>query len=394
MRVRRKRTAIAALALCLSLSLPGMTSSTPGGGVTRCLVVGFDRFVTMPSTGRASANNAETVAALLEDFLPGEKRITVHVDGPGSVGGFEELIRETFAEAREEDTALIYLSTHGVSAPGAPGGMALLVSDGEQEERLTPEKLRELLDGIPGRKILMADACRSGALIGRGKTGGRDFFDDGRYRALVSAGAEEDSWFWSAEEDEYTGTGYFTEALDSALRASDPEQIDPNGDGKVSLKELTGRLREILGASTVYSRPEEDDEPLFLLPADRKAGAKLRGLRFDPVKRDGESLTLTFRFRTEEPVRLTYQLVPSRNGKWDFEHAVKMPDRERTGLVRGLVSPGEKERTIRLSLESLGEDGKALMQIISLRGEERRPAAEAGRVIEIAPAGQEKTEGE
>ena len=68
---------------------------------------------------------------------------------------------------------------------------------------------------------------------------------------------------------------------------------------------------------------------------------------------------------------------------------MKTPDRERTGLVRGLVSPGEKERTIRLRPESLGEDGKALLQIISLQGEERRPAAEAGRVIEIMPAGQE-----
>ena len=157
----------------------------------------------------------------------------------------------------------------------------------------------------------------------------------------------------------------------------------------VSLKELTGRLREIHGASTVYSRPEEDNEPLFILPQDRKAGGKLRGVQFDPVERDGDSLTLKFRFRAEEQVRLTYQLVPSRNGKWDFEHAVKMPDRERTGLIRGLVSPGEKERTIRLSPESLGEDGKALLQIISLRGEEQRPAAEAGCVIEIVPPGQE-----
>ena len=104
-----------------------------------------------------------------------------------------------------------------------------------------------MLDQIPGRKVLMVDACRSGALIGRGKERGTDFFENDAYRALVSAGAEEDSWFWSAEEDEYTGTGYFTEALDSALRASDPEQIDPNGDGEVSLRELTARLREIHG---------------------------------------------------------------------------------------------------------------------------------------------------
>ena len=391
---RTEKHTVMALLLCAALCLPVVTDPSPGWGVTRCLVVGFDRFVTMPSTGHASANNTETMAALLEDFLPGEKQITLHVDGPGSIGDFENLILETFAGARKEDTALLYLSTHGVSRENVPGGMALLLSNGEQEEGLAPDRLREMLDKIPGRKILMADACRSGALIGCGAENGRDFFENDAYRALVSAGAEEDSWFWSAEEDEYTGTGYFTEALDSALRASDPEQIDPNGDGTVSLKELTARLREIHGASMVYCRPEKDDEPLFILPEDRKAGAMLRGLQFGPVARDGESLTLNIRFRAEEQVRLTYQLVPSRNGRWDFEHAVKMPDRERTDLIRGLVSPGEKERTIRLSPESLGEDGKALMQIISLRGEERRPAAEAGKVIEIFPELQEKKEEE
>ena len=71
-----------------------------------------------------------------------------------------------------------------------------------------------------------------------------------------------------------------------------------------------------------------------------------------------------------------------------------MPDRERTGLIRGLVSPGEKERTIRLSRESLGEEGRALMQVISLQGDERRPAAEAGWVIEILLPVQENDESE
>ena len=393
MRKTVKRAAVT-LMLCAAMCLPAATDPSPGWGVTRCLVVGCDRFVTMPPTGHASENNTKTMAALLEDFLPGEKQITLHVDGPGSTEDFEDLIRATFAGAREEDTALLYVSTHGVSREGAPGGMALLLSNGEQEEGLTPDRLREMMDKVPGQKILIADACRSGALIGRGKEKGKDFFDDERYRALVSAGSEEDSWFWSAEEDEYTGTGYFTEALDSALRASDPWQIDPDGDGTVSLKELTARLREIHGASTVYCRPEEDDEPLFILPEERNAGGKLRGLWFDPTVRDGDSLTMTFRFRTEEQVRLTYQLVPSRNGRWDFEHAVKLPDREKTGLIRGLLSPGDKERKIRLSVNSLGEDGKALMQVISLQGENRTPVAEAGRVIEMLPEMQEKKEEE
>lgn len=175
MRKTVKRAAVT-LMLCAAMCLPAATEPSPGWGVTRCLVVGCDRFVTMPPTGHASENNTRTMAALLEDFLPGEKQITLHVDGPGSTEDFEDLIRATFAGAREEDTALLYVSTHGVSREGVPGGMALLLSNGEQEEGLTPDRLREMMDKVPGQKILIADACRSGALIGRGKEKGKDFF--------------------------------------------------------------------------------------------------------------------------------------------------------------------------------------------------------------------------
>ena len=391
MKKTRKQRAVILLA-GLVLCLPVMTASAPGKGITRCLLAGYDRFVSMPATEPASANNTGMMAALLEDFLPGEKQIYLQTDRPGTVEGFEQLVSEVFADAREEDTALIYLSTHGVSRPNDPGAIALLLSDGEREEGITPAKLREILDNVPGRKILIADACRSGGLIGRGTEAGTDWFADDDYRVLVSGGAEEDSWFWNTETDEYLGTGYFTEALDNALRASDPRQIDQDGSGTVSLQELTVRLRDIHGASTVYSRPEESREELFVLPEDRKAGPRLRGMSIGPVNAEGESITLSLCFRAEEPVRVMYQLVPSRNGRWDFEHAVRMPDREKTGLIRGLLSPGEKERTIRLSRQSLGEDNRALMQVISLRGEERTPAAEASRVIENLPDGQENNE--
>ena len=211
---------------------------------------------------------------------------------------------------------------------------------------------------------------------------GPNWFENDACRVLVSSGALEDSWFWNVETDGYTGTGYFTSAMDSALRASDPEQIDPDGSGSVSLAELTVRLREIHGASTVYCWPEESRESLFRLPADRKTGNRLQGISFGQPETDGDTVVLPIHFRAGEAVRVMYQLVPSRNGRWDFEHAVRLPDRERTGLIRGLLSPGEKDRKIRLSVKSIGEDGRALMQIISLRGDGTVPAAEAGRVVE------------
>ena len=353
-----------------------------GEGVTRCFLIGCDRFVTMPSTEPASANNVGTMEALLKDFLAEGTVITRQVNGPGTVAGFDALITETFREAKDADTALVYVSTHGLLEDDAEA-VSLLLSDGEKEERLTPEKLKEILDRVPGKKILIVDACHSGGVIGCGAEDMRNWFEDDAWRVLVSSGALEDSWFWSAETDEYTGTGYFTAAMASALRASDPEQIDPDGDGDVSLEELTARLRAIHGASTVYCWPEEDQSPLFRLPEDRKPGSRLQGVEFgDPVE-DGESVILPIRFRAGEAVRVMYQLVPSRNGRWDFEHAVRLPDREKTGLVRGLVSPGEKNRTIRLSQESFGNGGKVLMQIVTLQGDNLTPIVEAGCAISI-----------
>ena len=377
------------LAVLLLYTVPSMAS-----GVTRCLLIGCDRFFLMPSTEPASANNTAIMEAVLTDFLPEETVITRRENEPGTVEGFETLVADTFSGADEADISLVYLSTHGILLQGGDGPrLALLLSDGTRDEALEPERLRQILDTVPGRKILILDACHSGAAIGDGSGTERNCFRDGPYRVLVSCGAEEESWFWNAEQDSYTGTGYFTSALNSALRASDPEQIDPDGSGDVNLRELTGRIREIHGASTVYCWPGNSEDPLFCLPADRKAGSLLRGLRFGEPERNGDSLVLPVRFRAEEPVRLVYQLTPRRNGRWDFEHSVRLPDREKTGLTRGLLSPGEKERSIRLTAKSLGEDGIALMQIILLEGEGRPPAVEAGRVIRLdggnCPPGQE-----
>ena len=376
----KKKVLLCLLFCLLFIPLLGMEGG-PGEGMTRCLLIGCDRFVSMPGTEPASANNVDTMEALLTDFLPEGTLVSRQVNGPGTVKGFERLVTDTFREAGDADTALIYLSTHGVLRDEAGDqSMSLLLSDGTEEERLAPERLRQIMDMVPGKKVLILDACHSGAVIGCGGDG-INWFENDACRVLVSSGAFEESWFWNVETDSYTGTGYFTSAMDNALRASDPEQIDPDGSGNVNLTELTARLREIHGASTVYCWPEESRESLFWLPADRKTGVRLQGVSFSRPETDGDTVILPIRFRVGEPVRVMYQLVPSRNGRWDFEHAVKLPDRERTGLIRGLLSQGEKDRKIRLSVKSIGEDGRALMQIISLRGDGTVPAAEAGRVI-------------
>lgn len=382
-----KKKVVTGLILCMVIVLVmgviGVLRNRPNPGLTRCLLIGCDRFVSMPGTEPAGANNVETMEALLSDFLPEKTTVVRQLNGPGTVAGFEQIVADAFRKAKEEDLSLIYMSTHGLLEDGEDGPrMSLLLSDGKEEERLYPETIRAALDRIPGRKVLILDACHSGAMIGCGWDG-PNWFAGSDYRVLVSSGALEDSWFWNTETDEYTGTGYFTAAMDRALRASDPEQIDPNASGVVSLRELTERLRRIHGASTVYCWPEASWEGLFLIPTDRKTGSRLQGVSFGEATQDGDAVILPIHFRAGESVRVMYQLVPARNGKWDFEHAVRLPDREKTGLIRGLLSPGEKDRKIRLTTGTIGEDGRALVQIISLTGDTLTPSAEAGTVITV-----------
>ena len=375
-----KKVIVCFLLCLLFIPLLGMRGG-PGEGVTRCLLIGCDRFVTMTGTEPASANNVDTMAALLADCLPKGSPIRRKVNGPGTVEDFERLVRSTFREANEADTALIYLSTHGILYDmQGQQRVYLLLSDGEEEDRLGPGRIRMILDRIPGRKVLILDACHSGAMIGCGGEG-HNWFEDEDYRVLVSSGAQENSWFWNTDTDEYTGIGYFTSAMESALRASDPEQIDPDGSRGVSLMELTARLREIHGASTVYCWPEENTESLFRLPADRKPGGGLQAVSFGSAWIEGDKMVQPIHFRVPEQVRVVYHLVPSRDGSWDFENMVKETDKERSGLIRGLLNPGEKNRKISLALSKFGQDRRVLLQVISLRGDALTPVVEAGKVI-------------
>ena len=366
--------------LCLLLLPLGVMKSAGGDGVTRCLLIGCDRFVSMPDTEPAGANNVETMGTLLTDFLPGEVKIQRYVNGPGTVDGFERLVRNTFRDANDADTALIYLSTHGLlTEDSGEARVEFLLSDGESEEHLEPEKLKEILDNIPGEKMLILDACYSGGVIGCGGNS-KNWFEDGTCKVLTSSGALEHSWFWSTTEDIYRGTGYFTSAMDCALRASDLDQIDPNGDGKVSLGELTTRLRDIHGASTVYCWPENSDLSLFRLPEDRKPTNRIRAICFDPLEPDEETALLTLHFRTEENIRVEYQGVRSYNGEWNFENVIIRPDKEKTSLIR-MLKPGEKQRSLRFQKPHFGKDGRMLLQVISMKPDGSSPEVEAGIVL-------------
>ena len=343
-------------------------------GTCRCLCAGTDLFVTQENTAACSAHNLQHMAELFTDFLPEGTQVTLRMNGPATAAELESLIRVSFGDAEEGDLSFLYLSTHGVIwEEDGKTCTALILSDGEQEEAVDAESLRRMLDPVAGEKILILDACYSGGFL-------EAFSGDG-YRILASSGPGEESFFWASDEE--TGTGYFTAALESALRASDADQIDPDGDRRVSLAELTGRIREIYGAAGAASAPETDGRPFFLLPEARHGEERILGLRFDGTEENGGRIRVAFRFRTQERTRLEYRLVPLGEDGWDFSREVRLPDRERAGRVRGMLAPGDKERTLQFSAELLGERGTALLQIISMHGQ--TPVPECTRVITGLP---------
>lgn len=372
-----KKLLAALIAMVLGF-FPGTPKDT--GGQCRCLAVGMDLFISEESTVPCSENNAEIMAALFAAYLPEGTRVNRSVNGPGSADALEAKILDVFAGAREGDTSILYLSTHGIlwEEPGGGSGSALILSDGVNEEAIEAGRLRQLLDRIPGRKVLILDCCHAGAIA--------KAFDGPQYCVIAGCGADEECYFMAAGGE--SGRGYFTAALENALRASDREQIDPDGDGRVTLGELAARMREIYGisgASFLPEGPEGDQRPLFFLPEDRGEQERLFGLAFDPAAETEGQVTLSFHFRTDTAVKLEYRLVPLGADGWDFEHADRLPDRERTGQTRGLLSPGEKDRTIKVSRDKLGESGEALLEIISMRGMYRQvPVPEATRVIRVA----------
>ena len=73
-------------------------------------------------------------------------------------------IRTTFADADANDVSLFYYSGHGANSPDTAFHGALV---GTLHTYLSVERLKEELDAIPGKKIVIIDSCHSGQMIGK-----------------------------------------------------------------------------------------------------------------------------------------------------------------------------------------------------------------------------------
>lgn len=386
---------------CLAALRPLPTARGEENSVRRerALLIGVDEFVTQPSAYPSSTNNVYAMQEMFQAAAEPLEKILVPDAPVTSAQQLTELIQRVFGGAEAGDVSYLYISTHGLYDPENGEEPALLLSDGQTENHLTPEELEAAFDGISGTKVLILDACNSGAFIGKGMTEWDEppcFLGDD-FKVITSSGAREESWYWSAGEDakqeERQGAFYFTQALCDALSAACGYPADQNHDGSITLKELYDYLLLNHAASTPQVYPQNDDDfvifrydPSEPLPTGLER-SPVMDVTFSDLVLDQDSREITIEYIAMRPVRVAYQLVYRREGRWEFENAQLIyDDSERFsafGDQEGAVSAGWKQRTLRLDELANDAYGYALVQLVSIdRGKLR---VHAGRVLCVLP---------
>lgn len=387
----KKRNAglIMVLLLCMLFFIPpARTEEADRPGKMRALLIGCDYFLTQENTWPAADNNLQLLAETLLSDGRGYHLIRSLSGNIATVDDLAAAVENTFYQAEEGDISLLYISTHGVFDEGASNASAaLLLSDGKTEERLTASALQEIMDRIPGKKMLILDACNAGAFIGKGLSGGANkvFFSGPDYKVLCSAGGSEASWYWHGTDDaQSSGASYFATVLADALGAKGDHAADANADGSITLAETYAFLQDNYAASTPQVYPQNDED--FVLyacdPLEIKTLEKaVTDITFeDTLLTAGES-DITFSFTVHRPVELFYQIVYHENGSWQFGIAQHFQDGE---TEDGKVLPGRKMRTLSLDTGSSDAYGYAMIQLITI--EDGKPSYQGGRLLCVQPA--------
>ena len=212
------------------------------------------------------------------------------------------------------------------------------------------------------------------------------------FKVLTSSGALEESWYWSSAEGGTQGGFYFTQALTQGLSAAGGYPADQNRDGAVTLNELYGYLLNNHAASTPQVYPQSDETVVFRYDpaAPQPTGldrSPIVDVTFSGTTLDLDTRQISIEFIATRPVRVAYQIVYQRDGKWEFDNAQLIYDgAERFtafGDEPGAISAGRKVRAINLGQLEGNEFGYVLVQLVSI--DEGRLTVHAGRVICVPP---------
>ena len=365
------------------------------GRTCRALLVGCDRFLSQPATTPSSYNNVMRMARALEGGTMDFAVLTTRPDGMATTGDLAAAILDAFSQADGDDLSCFYLSTHGLwDETMTSGQMTLLLSDGNRETAVSAYMLRTMFDQIPGKKVLIIDACHAGAMIGKGVDEQlMNVFSGPDYVVVCSSGGAEESWFWSGEisGERLAGAGYFSGALVRALSVEGGFCADDNRDGAITLTELKRCLLDSHGASVVRTYPEESEFNLFTYDVSQYAGrrreALVEGVSFESEVLLPQEPTVYFSFNVVSTVQVAYQIVRHQNGRWDFDNAQLIYDNNGEygywPLPGRLLTPGMKQRAITLDRMAAGDSGYVLVQLLTI--ERGMPEVVCSRVLCVPP---------
>lgn len=371
--MRRLKTGLAAFFSLLALLLPAAVRAE-----TRALLVACSEFVTQPDLGNASSGNLHIIGSALVGALPRPSVLAIEDGTIGTVSALSAALQDAFGEADENDLSIFYLCTHGVLSSADDGQVYLLLGDGETETPLGAAQLFELVSGIQGEKLLILDACFSGALIGRGHPLEQPHSPgvpaplplslDPSIHVLTSAAGNESSWYFDSESLSTGALSYFASAFSTGLGLYGSAEADQNGDGEVTLEELYRYLNVAVPSSSCQLLSAFAES--VVLPAAKGAmlSRPLTGFSYGSSLLASGEAALEFSFTAAKETAVQYRLIDYVDGHWDWAQAQTFLD-EGDG-ENGLLTPGRKTRSLTLPGITGADSGHLMLQVFSVSGGE------------------------
>lgn len=344
--------------------------------VMRALLVGCDVFAGEESLAPSAEHNVEAVENILWADLRGYEAIRTSVnerlDGPA----FARLVAEAFQGAKKNDISFFYISTHGMPGKKKDEGYTLLLSDGEKDYALTDSELFDVLNRVPGEKVVWVDACNSGMLLGRGmgEESAPGKMAVPGFQVLTSSGGKELSYFWNSAG--ISAGSYLVTALEYGLTEKGRYAADADRDMRVTMRELQAYLQGNYGPSTPQFYPSAGDFALlhYARAGDDFGRGLVTDLVFDETTLTGGEREIGFSYTLNSRARIAYQMVYEKNGVWQFREAQVAEENEGR---HGIVNPGRIRRS--LYLQDFGEAlyGYVLFMIVAVDEDRMEPLATA-----------------
>ena len=378
------------LMVLLLISLPVLAL-----GQSRALLVACHDFISMPDLGNAVSGNLHIIGSSLVGAGMNVGSLSIEDGTIGSINALTHAVNDAFSDAAENDLSILYLCTHGVLSSSDDGQVYLLLGDGKTEAPLNAKDLQTMLSAIQGEKLLIIDACYSGALIGRGifsknlLPGARNdvsavstpFLADSSIHVLTSASGFESSWYYDSKGLSTGAVSYFASALSSGLGLYGTPEADVNNNGEVTLDELYRYLSAAVPSSSVQLLSSRANSLTLPVAADGMLSRALSGFTYGSRLLSADDPTLDFSYTVTQPTAVQYRVVSFANGSWNWSGATTFLDEGDNG--DGLLQPGRKTRELTLDGVVSGDSGYVMLQVFAVTGDELLLCSE--RLIAIHP---------